>query len=89
MEYKAFENKILKNGMTIMVIDKLPNYINEWRNLDPSKYSGANLHAYTVFDTCYIKGKIIKIDNLYGDSKLANEIGLEVSKGFFINVNDK
>ena len=61
-EKEVLENKLKYNGMTIMAIGKLQDYMT----------SGG-----------YLKGKMIRIENLGDDSHIANAIYEEVEKGFY------
>ena len=63
-EKEALREKIKYNGMTVMVVGKISDYIKS----EPS----------------YIKGKLIRIEDLNEDFHMLNAISGEVNKGFFI-----
>jgi hypothetical protein len=63
-EKEAFRNKIRYNGMTVMAIGKVEDYLRE--------------------EPTYIKGKIIRIENVYDDFHIVNSISEELNKGVFI-----
>lgn len=69
MEKAALIDKIRYNGMTVGSIGKLSDFIG---------------NTYRNFDRSYIKGKIIRLDALSGDSFIANTIANEVNKGVFV-----
>lgn len=64
VEKEAFRNKIRYNGMTVMAIGKVEDYLRE--------------------EPTYIKGKIIRIENVYDDFHIVNSISEELNKGVFI-----
>lgn len=67
----AVANKIAWNGMSVGVIDKIINYIdNTW------SYEG-------IEDKGYIKGRLIRLDNIYDDFHLINAISDEIYKGAY------
>lgn len=64
-EKEALRNKLKYNGMTVMTIGTIREYLRPTES--------------------YIKGKIIRIDNLHDeDFHYVNEIAAEVNKGIFI-----
>lgn len=63
-EKQALKDKLKYNGMTVMAIGKIADYIRQ----TPS----------------YIKGKIIRLENLHEDTNYLNEIANEINKGVFI-----
>lgn len=63
-EKNALRNKIKYNGMTVMVIDILANYLQS--------------------ENTYIKGKIIRLENLNDDFHVAKTIAAEINQGIFI-----
>lgn len=67
VEKDALEAKIQYNGMTIMRINTLGNYITS-----------------SDYDKVYVKGQLIRIDNLDDDFHVADVIYQEVNKGFFV-----
>lgn len=67
-ERKAFINKLLYNGMTIMAIGTLSEYVNYKETADP----------------WYFKGKIIRFENLGDDTHIANAIANELNKGVYL-----
>lgn len=71
-EKKALANKIAYNGMTVMTIGKIEDYINNTWNYGDISSQG------------YIKGKIIKIENIDEDYHIINAIADEINKGVFI-----
>lgn len=64
-EVEALLNKIKYNGMTIMKIDRISNYILD----EPGSY---------------IKGQIIRINNLSDDTHMLNAIYEEINKGVYL-----
>ena len=70
-EKKALANKIVHNGMTVMRIGTIGEYINNsW------SYDG-------LIARNYIKGQIIKCEGLLGDQHLANTISKEINQGIY------
>ena len=70
-EEKAFINKGAYNGMTVMAIGKLRGYIgNNW------EYNGIKSKGY-------IKGSIIRIENISEDTHYFNAIADEIFKGVY------
>lgn len=63
-EKQALKDKLKYNGMTVMKIGKIVDYIKP----EPS----------------YIKGKIIRMENLHEDTNYVNELANEINKGVFI-----
>lgn len=63
-EKEALRNKIKYNGMTVMRIGKIVDYIKN--------------------EPTFIKGKIIRFENLEDDYHLAKSIAQEINKGVFI-----
>lgn len=71
-EKEAFANKIAWNGMTVMAIGKIRDYINnEWSYGD-------------ITSKGYIKGKLIRIENMDDDFHIVNAISAEINKGVYI-----
>lgn len=71
-EKEAFAKKIAYNSMTVMRIGKLRDYAkNSW--------SYKNIQSKG-----YIKGSIIKLDNLYEDFHVINAISDEIYKGVYL-----
>lgn len=68
VEKNALRNKIKYNGMTVMRIDTLNNFINN--------------------EESYMKGKLIRIEDIIEDYHIVNELGREVNLGFFIKGED-
>ena len=64
VEKQALRDKIKYNGMTIMVIGKIADYIQS--------------------DISYIKGRIIRIEDLNEDFHMLTAISDEIFKGVFI-----
>ena len=71
-EKKAVANKIAWNGMTVMAIGKIYDYIpNSWSYKD-------------ITDKGYIKGKIIRLDDdKIDDANLQATIIEEINKGWY------
>lgn len=68
-EKNAFVDKLAYNGMTVMAIGTIADYIN-------------NYWIYgTKTSKNYIKGKIIRIENLHDDFHLIKSISEEIYKG--------
>ena len=82
----AFINKIVYNGMTIMRVDLLTNFINSWTTKDTNVFTQAV--TTRTYSQPYIKGKLIRLDSLNEDFHLVNEIANELNQGVFINVNN-
>ncbi|MBR5128688.1 MAG: glycine zipper family protein [Firmicutes bacterium] len=76
-EKDAFAKKVAYNGMTVMVIDKPSKYIgNTWTR---------TLSDGTILESKgYIKGQIIRIENLEDDFHLLKSISDEFYKGVYI-----
>lgn len=67
----ALANKIAYNGMTIMRIGTLSDYVD-------------NIWSYdTITARNYVKGKIIRLDDLDHDTHLANTIAKEINQGLY------
>ena len=64
-EKNAFRNKLKYNGMTVMKIDTISNYI----------YND---------DYYFLKGKLIRLNNVNGESGIVAEIYNELYKGIYI-----
>ena len=62
---EALRNKIKYNGMTIMRIGKITDYID-------------------VFNTTYIKGKLIRLEGIDENYRVINAISGELNKGVYI-----
>lgn len=70
-EKEAVANKIVWNGMTVGVIGKIEDYLdNSW------SYN-------SIEDKGYIKGKLIRIENIADDTHMANAIADELYKGVY------
>lgn len=69
IEKQAFRDKIKYNGMTVMAIGTMEEYINNKYQENP--YS-------------YIKGKIIRLEGIEDDFHITNVIAGELYKGVFI-----
>ena len=71
-EEKAFINKVAYNGMTVMIIGTVQDYLgNSW------EYKN-------VTDKGYIKGQLIKFNDDGEDFHVVNEIAAELNKGVYI-----
>lgn len=71
-EKKALANKIAWNGMTVGVIGTIEDYKN-------------NTWSYgNITSRGYIKGKIINLEDLEGETHLANTIANEINKGVYV-----
>lgn len=71
-EKEALANKIAWNGMTVMAIGKIKDYIgNTW--------SYGN-----IVSKGYIKGKLIRLDDINEDFHMVNAISGELNKGVYI-----
>lgn len=68
VEKQALRDKIKYNGMTVMAIGNMIEYINN--------YNGTDL--------MYFKGKLIRLENFNDDYNLLNTLGSELNKGVFI-----
>lgn len=63
-EKQALRDKIKYNGMTVMRIGKISDFLQE--------------------DYSYIKGSIIRMEGIFGDTNYLNQIADEIYKGVFI-----
>jgi outer membrane lipoprotein SlyB len=71
-EKEALLNKIAYNGMTVMAIGKIKDYIgNSWSYNDISSKG-------------YIKGKLIRLETIEDDYHIINELSNELNKGVYI-----
>lgn len=72
VEKRAVANKIAYNGMTVGVIDKIRNYIdNSWSYGD-------------ITSKGYIKGQLIRLETIEDDYHIVNALSGELNKGVFI-----
>lgn len=76
-EKEAFVKKLAYNGMTTMVIDKPSNYINNHWTYELKDSSNVKSKGY-------IKGSIIRLENLEDDFHLVKSISDEFFKGVYI-----
>lgn len=75
-EKEAFANKLAYNGMTVMAIGKISDYIGSgW-----TYTIGEN----EIKDKGYIKGQIIRLPEINEDFHIANEIAKEINLGIYI-----
>ena len=65
VERQAFEDKVRWNGMTVMRIGTIQEFIRQ--------------------EETYIKGKIIRLENINEPTNVLNEIANEINKGVFID----
>lgn len=73
-EKKALANKIAYNGMTVMTIGSIADYIsNQWSYGDITAKN-------------YIKGKLIRSEDIDEDFHILNAIGSELNQGVYFNV---
>lgn len=63
-EREAFENKLYYNGMSVNVIGKISDYLQD--------------------EISFIKGKLIRLENISDDFHVATDIANEISQGVFI-----
>ena len=63
-EKEAFANKLKYNGMTVMRIGKIKDFIR--------------------LEQTYIKGQLIRVEDLKCDTTYINEIANEINKGVYI-----
>ena len=75
-EIRALTEKIKNNGMTIMRI----GYLSDFSTYKPEIFSITHQDTKYV----YVKGKIIRLDNIADDFHVANVISGELNKGVFI-----
>lgn len=84
-EKVALANKIAYNGMTVMRIGKINEFIN-----NPWSYYN-DLKNETIYSENYIKGQLIRLEGLEDDFHISNAIASEINKGLFFkevtNVN--
>lgn len=72
-EKKALANKIAYNGMTVMTIGSIADYIsNQWSYGDITAEN-------------YIKGKLIRSEDIDEDFHILNAIGNELNQGVYFN----
>lgn len=76
-EKEAYANKIAYNGMTVMAIGKIEDYIT-----NPWEYT---INESVIKSKTYIKAKLIHLD-MFEDYHIAREIASEINKGIFIEV---
>ena len=70
-EKEAVANKIAWNGMTVGVIGKISDYINNsWSYGD-------------ITDKGYIKGQVIRLEGIADDTHMLNAIANELNKGVY------
>lgn len=70
-EKEAVANKIAWNGMTVGVIGKISDYVdNSWSYGD-------------ITDKGYIKGQVIRLEGIAGDTHMLNAIADELNKGVY------
>lgn len=75
-EKEYFAQKLKYNGMTTMVISKLSDYLlNTWTYT----VNGKTINN----DKPYVKGKLIRSEDINLDYHILNELALEIDKGFF------
>lgn len=80
-EKEALANKIAWNGMTVMAIGRINDYIgNSWSYT----YVDETGTTRTITSKGYIKGKIIRLDNIGEDYHIINAISGELDKGVYI-----
>lgn len=76
IEKKALAKKIIYNGMSVGVIGTIQEYLNySWSYFD--------INEGYLYDKGFIKGQIIRIDDLGEDYHIANSIAGEISKGVY------
>ena len=68
VEKQALRDKIKFNGMTVMAIGTLKEYVDNYHGTDPM----------------YFKGKLIRLDGFDGDYHILNALAAEIYKGVFI-----
>ena len=74
-EKKAFLYKVAYNGMTVMRIGKISDFIaNSWEYF---------IDGETIVSKNYIKGKLIRIADVGEDYHIANAIAGEINKGAY------
>lgn len=74
-EKEAFIKKMRHNGMTVMVIDTIAAYLNN--------YWSIVINDKTIANRKYIKGQIILMENLEDEFHLLKEISNEIYKGVY------
>lgn len=68
VEKQALKDKIKYNGMTVMAIGSLKEYVDNYNGTDPM----------------YFKGKLIRLEGFKEDYHILNAIADEIYKGVFI-----
>ena len=76
-ERRALIDKLRYNGMTIMRIDKLSNYT------DPFTYTNEDGEEVTQ-DHVYVKGRLIRVEDLAEDYHIGVALADEIFQGVFI-----
>lgn len=74
-EKEAIANKVAWNGMTVMTIGTINNYVN-------NEWSYNNIESKN-----YIKGQLIRLD-INEDFHIINEIANEINQGIFMEVQN-
>ena len=79
-EKVAMANKIAYNGMTVMAIGKIKDYLEySWSYTYRNEKGGTS----TIGSKGYIKGKIIRMQDLEDEYHLVKEIANEINKGVY------
>lgn len=81
-EIEAFTEKIRNNGMTVMRIDYITNYLNyrpDMYSIFEYDESGEEIHRYG-----FLKAKLIRLDGINDDFHVVKTIANELNKGVFI-----
>lgn len=65
-EKQLLRNKIRYDGMTVMAIDQLSNYI------------------HSPFDKTFVRGQLVRMDDINDDFHVVDAIYQETIKGFYI-----
>lgn len=65
--------KIKYNGMSVDAIGTIEEYIKN-----------KIYYNSEIIDNMYFKGKLVRVDNIYGDSHIANAISNELNRGIYL-----
>lgn len=85
-EKLALARKIAYNGMTLMVIGKISDYINNSWSYTQTTGRPPRVRRIVINAENYIKGKLIRIEGINEDYHILTAIAEEIYKGVYINV---
>ena len=79
-EKRALIDKVAWNGMTVMTIGKISDYLGKTWSYE---YVNELAEMFTINSQNYIKGKIIRIESINDEYHLLKEISNEINKGVY------